>query len=223
LVERILLCMRGPRVERVVPDFTGDAEGDPDEIPMPAVPTVTQRPAETNALLASERLLAASRGSGVRAISVDGDAASDTSGFDLSNAVTRVHRAIELDAFWPPTVEVTVVASPTLSIVEAPDALPLQVIATTRPLGHVRADEPHGASIEPGEVPWPSAPVVASGAPSTLSAMTRNRSRRRLARGVAVGVMVAAFALIGAAVWRGQLRISEPMARAIGQLLHRIR
>ena len=80
----------------------------------PSVPTVRPR-ATVEAMAEQERLLAQTSRSGVRAIATDVPA-DDSSGIDLSNAVTKVQRAIELDAYFLPQDESPVVVRGTVSL-----------------------------------------------------------------------------------------------------------
>ncbi|HVW29711.1 MAG TPA: hypothetical protein VHC69_30315 [Polyangiaceae bacterium] len=89
---------------------------------MPAVPTV-QRRATAEALAERERALAQPNRSGVRAIAVEGPRVPDESGIDLSNAVTKVQPAIDLDAILLAQSEDAVVVRGTVSL-DGPAAPP---------------------------------------------------------------------------------------------------
>lgn len=82
---------------------------------MPAVPTV-QRRAAAEALAARERALAQPNQSGVRAIAVEAPRVPDESGIDLSNAVTKVQPAIDLDAILLAQSDDAVVVRGTVSL-----------------------------------------------------------------------------------------------------------
>jgi hypothetical protein len=96
-----------------------------EEVPMPAVPTVQKRGA-TQALVEQERALAQPNRSGVRAITAS--RVPDESGIDLSNAVTKVQPAIDLDAILREQEQAGVVVSGTVSL----DAPPVKSVP---PLG----------------------------------------------------------------------------------------
>jgi hypothetical protein len=93
-----------------------------DEVPMPVAPTVPRR-TTTQALAEQERVLAQPNRSGVRAIAAP--RVPDESGIDLSNAVTKVQPAIDLDAILREQGELGVVVSGTVSLEgPAPESVP---------------------------------------------------------------------------------------------------
>jgi hypothetical protein len=176
----------------------GSARADDDGEPFFTSTPTAKRDARTRQLVDAERLVAETHRSGVRAKSAETDA---SPGFDISNAVTKVQRAVELDAFLPPTVEVTVVVSETIPLAPRP----------TTPSIEVAADV--------GESPAPGAFAAQSPRQSVSSVPGHaGRVRRFVSALLVVAVMAGACALLVAAARRGRL----PSHPALAPLVERV-
>ncbi len=168
---------------------------------MPSAATL-KRPEEARALAEAERLLAQTNRSGVRAIAPE---SSDVPGVDMSNAVTKVQRAIELDAFLPPTVEVSVVVNETIALVGSAADVTTEVNAPSPRTSRVDAT-PSGAA-EPPPDTW-SDPLARP-----------RRARRILAALLFAVVMMGALTLLVVALSRrGDL--PAPALRVLERLFH---
>jgi hypothetical protein len=149
-------------------------------------PRAIPRPGEP---LEPERLIAHAHSSGVRAIVEPSP--SEAFSFDPHNAVTTVQEAINLDAFLPPTVEVTVAVSGMISLVPQQD-VPDAAVHTS-------------PTLPPAATPTGTSDVLAAPSPS-------RRGRKAFARVVLV-VMGAAIALLVAAMIRAPGAGTEAVMR----------
>jgi hypothetical protein len=210
------------------------------EVSSPTVPTVKRHAVETQALLESERRLAATNRSGVRPVAPEISALDtvametsnavtkvhrvvqldvlDTAAMDMSNAVTKVHRAVQLDAFAPPTVEVAIVASPMITVVQ-PASEPANVASVEpvfQPLAPPQAEE-ETRSAGLGTSPQSAGDV------DDEPARPRSRGRRILAGLLVVIVMAGATALLVSAVRQGRLQLPASLLREAAPLLRVLR
>lgn len=173
-------------------------------LPSSSAVTARKRSSEMLALIESERLLARTNVSGVREVAPE-----ITYARDLSTAVTAVHRAVELDAFAPPSVEVTVVVNQTV-VLAPPEEAPVRA-------DHFPEELPEAArAAPPGDVELPAARVATQLAPSRAP----GRARRVLAALLFAAIMVAAVGLLAAAVcsWAGLGRTPQEI---LGHVLAR--
>ncbi|HEX4339144.1 MAG TPA: hypothetical protein VH062_24720 [Polyangiaceae bacterium] len=194
--------MRTPRAEQGVPRPSyGNDVPDSGEVSVPTAVTVRRHAVETSALVESEKLLAQTNRSGVRTIAPEVRAI--TEGFDPSNAVTKVHRAVQLDEFLPPTVEVTVVVN--------------EIIAVGRPAS--LASRPIAVLPTPLDVVATAPAVTTVAVEDPPQRRASSSARRAIAALVAASVMAGACALLVVAVRRGRVSVPEPVARAFAPLL----
>lgn len=195
---------------------------------MPSVPTV-QRRAAAEALAAQERVLAQPHRSGVRAIAVDGQRSPDESGFDLSNAVTKVQPAIDLDAFLaaqereaasrsvpPPADEVTAkIGVPAGNLVPSTETARYDSRAMSQLLEDAKAAHAAAASAPPATV------AEATETDDRITTAPRRRSvvRRVTAALLFAVVMAGAFALLIVAASRAEGKLPSPAVHAAQRLL----
>lgn len=207
---------------------------------MPAVPTVQKR-AVTQALAEQERALAQPNRSGVRAIATP--RVPDESGIDLSNAVTKVQPAIDLDAILREQERAgSVVVSGTVSL-EAPAAKsipplgldevtervvlpvnsPVPTVETarfdTRVMSKLLADatEAHNASV--AAVQQQEAPHEHADDRITTPPRRRSVFRKFVGAFLVLAVMGGAFALLVVAASRADQRLPPHVVHAAQRLM----
>jgi len=150
----------------------------------------------------AEHPVAQSHQSGTRPVVQQVPDEVDTWSFDPHNAVTKVQRAIELDAFLPPTVEVTVVVS--------------EIVALGPPKAHSEA------TTAPAQLSDFS-PVTGASSTSRLPhadeqpapSASRYRARRAIAALLVVATMAGACALLLTAAWRAHVRLPPPLGHLV--------
>jgi hypothetical protein len=170
---------------------------------LPTNAPTEERAAKARALVDAEQQVAQTHRSGTRPAVQQVPDESDTWSFDPHNAVTKVQRAIELDAFLPPTLEVTVVVS--------------SIVALGPPETH--AEAPMAAR----SLPLDSSPVTEAGNTSSPSHVdhrpaplpSRHRARRAIAALLVVATMTGACALLLTAAWRAHVRLPPPLAHLV--------
>jgi hypothetical protein len=208
-------------------------------VPMPAVPTVQKR-AATQALVEQERVLAQPNRSGVRAIAAP--RVPDESGIDLSNAVTKVQPAIDLDAILREQQQAEIVVSGTVSLegpapksvpplgpdevterVVLPVNPPVPSVETarfdTRVMSQLLADATaaHNASL--AVTHRPEAPQEQADDRITTPPRRRSRLRKFVGALLVLLVMGGAFALLVVAASRADQKLPPDVVHAAQRLV----